>query len=543
MRGARSAKWVAGAIVVALAATACGSNDDTSGDGGGNAGGVNGDGKVVGHSGEPQNGLVPSDTMEAVGHEVIGALWTGLIKTDPASGEIIYMNAESITTEDSRTWTVTLKDGWTFHDGTPVTAESYVKAWNWAANVENNQNNSSWFSDIAGYADVHPAEGEPTAEEMSGLTVVDTRTFTIELSEPLAYFNYKLEYNPFFPLPESFYEDPDAAAENPVGNGPYQFVEWQHDKHIDVEKYEDYQGPDAAKNEGVVFKNYADADAAYQDLLSDNIDYVRQVSPNNLALYKDDLGDRAIDTPYAAIQTINPAFYSEQWKDIDPKVLQGLSMAIDRETITSTVLEGTRKPATGWVAPGVMGFQEDACGEFCTFNPQRAKELIAEGGGVPNNEISIQYNSDGGHKEWVEAICNSIRQAVDVECVGDAKPTFQEDLDARDNKEVKSIYRSGWGMDYPFNGNFLRDLYGTGVGGNKGDYADATFDQLVEEADAAPTVEESAELYGKAEERLRETFPAIPLWYYEVQAGYSNNVESVEFDLYGHPILTDIVVK
>ncbi|WP_165989772.1 ABC transporter substrate-binding protein [Streptomyces sp. YIM 98790] len=539
MRGARSAKWVTGAIVVALAASACGSGDGGSG---GSGLGYDATGKVIGESAEPQKGLVPSDTMEAIGHEVIGALWTGLIKTDPTTGEIIYMNAESITTEDSRTWTVTLKDGWTFHDGTPVTAESYVKAWNWAAGIENNQQNSSWFSDIAGYEDVHPAEGEPAADTMSGLKVVDEHTFTIELTEPLAYFNYKLEYNPFFPLPESFYEDPAAAAENPVGNGPYTFVSWEHNKFIDVEKWDDYQGEDAAQNEGVVFLNYADSDAAYQDLLSDNIDYVRQVSPNNLAKFEQDLGDRAINTPYAAIQTVNFAFYTDQWKDIDVKVLQGLSMAIDRETITSTVLQGTRVPANGWVAKGVMGYEEGACGPYCTYDPETAKELIDMGGGVPGNAITIQYNADGGHKEWVEAVCNSIRQAVGVECTGDAKPTFQEDLDARDNKQVGSMYRSGWGMDYPFNGNFLRDLYGTTAGGNKGGFSDEIFDGLVETADAAPTVEESAELYRFAEERLAETFPAIPLWYYEVQSGHSTKVENVAFDLYGHPILTDIEV-
>ncbi|MCZ9341699.1 ABC transporter substrate-binding protein, partial [Streptomyces sp. TRM76130] len=176
----------------------------------------------------------------------------------------------------------------------------------------------------------------------------------------LPYFVYKLGYEVFSPLPESFYKDPEAAGEKPVGNGPYKFVSWDHKKQIVVERNDDYKGPDKAKNGGVVFKNYAQLETAYQDLKSGNLDVMRQIAPRDLPVYKQDLGDRAVDQSHSAIQTIAVAFYTEQWKDIDPKVLQGLSMAIDRDTITKTVLQGTREPATGWVAQGVLGYTENA---------------------------------------------------------------------------------------------------------------------------------------------------------------------------------------
>ncbi|MEV2213040.1 ABC transporter substrate-binding protein [Streptomyces sp. NPDC050997] len=539
MRGAKSAKWVAIAAAVALGATACGGGSDSGDD---SKAAIDPNGKFSIEVGEPQNPLQPANTMESNGSIVTKALFTGLVDYD-ASGKIVMMNAQSVDSTDNKTFTVKLKPGWKFHDGTPVTAESYVKAWNWAAAPANKQTNSFWFSDIKGYADVAPEKGKPKATELSGLKVVDDNTFTITLSSPLPYFVYKLGYEVFSPLPESFYKDPKAAGEKPVGNGPYKFVSWNHKKSIEVARNADYQGPNKAKNGGVIFKNYTNLETAYEDLKSGNVDVLRQLAPKDLPVYKTDLGDRAVDQAYSAVQTIAPAFYTKQWKGIDPKVLQGLSMAIDRPTITKTVLQGTREPATGWVAKGVLGYQPDLGTDIFKYDPAKAKQLIKEGGGVPGNKISIQFNADGGHKEWVEAVCNSITKAVGVACTGDSKADFQADLQARDAQEVKSMYRSGWVLDYPFNANFLRDLFGTHSDGNQSGFSNKEIDTLIKQADGAKSLEESQTLYQQLEKKLPEYMPSIPLWYYKVNAGYSEKVSGVKYAQDGDPVLTGVQVK
>ncbi|MGP4013189.1 peptide ABC transporter substrate-binding protein [Streptomyces sp. 4N124] len=540
MRGAKSAKWVAIAAVVALAATACGGSDGDSGDDSNAA--IDPNGKFSIEVGEPQNPLQPANTMESNGSIVTKALFTGLVDYD-STGKIEMMNAQSVDSTDNKTFTVKLKPGWKFHDGTPVTAESYVKAWNWAAAPANKQTNSFWFSDIDGYADVAPEKGKAKATEMKGLKVVDDNTFTITLTSPLPYFVYKLGYEVFSPLPESFFKDPKAAGEKPVGNGPYKFVSWDHKKQIEVARNDDYQGPNKAKNGGVIFKNYTNLETAYEDLKSGNVDVLRQLAPRDLPVYKQDLGDRAVDQAYSAVQTIAPAFYTKQWKGIDPKVIQGLSMAIDRKTITTTVLQGTREPATGWVAKGVLGYQPSLGTDIFNYDPAKAKALIKEGGGVPGNKISIQFNADGGHKEWVEAVCGSITKAVGVACTGDSKADFQADLDARDAQEVKSMYRSGWVLDYPFNANFLRDLFGTNSSGNQSGFSNPEIDKLIKEADAAKSQDESEKLYQELEKKLPEYMPSIPLWYYKVNAGYSEKVTGVKYAQDGDPILTGVQVK
>ena len=212
MRGAKSAKWVAGAIVVALAATACGGGGSDSGDGM-NAGKADPNGILIAQLGEPQNPLQPANAKESQGSRVLRTLFSRPGRLRARHRQAQYINAESVTPNaDSSVWTVKLKPGWKFHDGTPVTSKSYVDSWNWSANVKNNQTNSSWFQDIKGYEDVHPEKGDPKADKMSGLKVVDDNTFTIELTGPVSYFAYKLGYDVWAPLPEGFFKDPKGSA-------------------------------------------------------------------------------------------------------------------------------------------------------------------------------------------------------------------------------------------------------------------------------------------------------------------------------------------
>ncbi|WP_327074113.1 ABC transporter substrate-binding protein [Kitasatospora purpeofusca] len=537
---ATRARWVlAAATSVALVASGCSSS------GGGGSSGSSDSTKTFSYqSSEPQNPLQPANANETGGGRIIQNLFKGLVDYDPSDAKIRMQVADKIDTSDSQTFTITLKDGWTFHDGTPVHAKNFVDAWNWAATTANNQINSSWFSDIEGYQDVHPASGQPAADKMSGLTVVDDLHFTVKLTGKVSYFEYKLGYIAFSPLPDAFFSDPAGYGQKPVGNGPYQFVSWDHNQQLTTKAFANYQGVDKPKNGGVVFKMYSTAEAAYADLQSNNLDVMDQVPPSALATYKTDLGDRAIDAPQGAIQNIGFTLYQADWASPDKaKVRQGLSMAIDRDTITKTVLQGSRKPASAWVAEGVEGYKDGQCGQFCTFNAAQAKQLVTEGGGVPGNRLTITYNADGGHKEWVDAVCNSIRQSTGVDCVGDPRPDFKTARAAITGHQINGAFRTGWVQDYPLNANFLADVYRTGAASNDFGYSNPQFDQLSTQADQAPSVADSVTGYQQAEAVLASGMPAIPLWYYRTNSGYSTKVQNVKFDSFGNPAWTQVEIK
>ncbi|MFI6844663.1 ABC transporter substrate-binding protein [Kitasatospora sp. NBC_00085] len=539
MPAAPRARWVlAGATSVALVASGCSSS------GGGGSSSSDSSKTFSYQSSEPQNPLQPANANETGGGRILQNLFKGLVDYDPSNAKIRMQVADSIDTSDSQTFNVTLKSGWTFHDGTPVTSTNFVDAWNWGATTTNNQINSSWFSDIEGYQDVHPASGQPTATKMSGLTVVDDTHFTIKLRGKVSYFEYKLGYIAFSPLPSAFFNDPTGYGQKPVGNGPYQFVSWDHNQQVVTKAYPNYQGVDKPKNGGVVFKMYSTAEAAYADLQSNNLDVMDQVPPSALATYKSDLGDRAIDSPQGAIQNVGFTLYQADWAAPEKaQVRQGISMAIDRDTITKTVLQGSRAPASAWVAEGVEGYKAGQCGEFCTFNPDKAKQLIAQGGGIPGNKLTITYNADGGHKEWVDAVCNSVRQSTGADCTGDPKPDFKTARAAITGHQIDGMFRTGWVQDYPLNANFLADVYRTGAASNDFGYSSPQFDKLSTQADQADSVQASVTGYQQAEAVLATDMPAIPLWYYRTNSGYSNNVQNVTFDSFGNPAWTQVEVK
>jgi ABC-type oligopeptide transport system substrate-binding subunit len=273
----RSAALIATGLTGAMVLSACGGSDD-SGSGGGAGGGEGGSFSI--YIGEPENPLVPSNTTESEGHQVISSLWTGLIEYS-AQGEVEYTGvADTIESQDNTTWTVTLKDGWTFHDGTPVTAQSFVDAWNYAAYSPNAQNASYFFSNIQGYDqlqaptdDAGNVTGDPAATEMSGLRVVDDRTFEVALATPFAQFPVTVGYSAFYPLPEAFFADPAGFGARPIGNGPFQAdEEFVPGQGFTVTRFDDYGGEEPAQAQSVEFRVYADLNTGYTDVQGGNLD-------------------------------------------------------------------------------------------------------------------------------------------------------------------------------------------------------------------------------------------------------------------------------
>ncbi|HEY5248386.1 MAG TPA: ABC transporter substrate-binding protein, partial [Dermatophilaceae bacterium] len=384
MRGntvrARWATGIAGAACLALVLSACGGSSDKAA----STPAANSAAVITAYGSEPQNPLLPANTNETGGGRIMKLLFEGLISYDGA-GKPINQVAESIKTTDAQNYTIKLKPGWKFTNGEPVNAKSFVDAWNFGALIDNAQLNAYFFEPIDGYKEVHPdAEGaKPTAKTMKGLKVVDDSTFTVKLASPQASFPLRLGYTAFFPLPQAAYKDIKAFGEAPIGNGSYMLDgKWVHNVNIKVKKNPDYKGTMVAKNGGVDVKVYTDPNAGYTDLQANNLDVLDQIPDNALATFKTDLGDRAINQPYGGIQTFAFPLYQPEWKAANSnKVRQAISMAIDRKTITDKIFQGTRTPATDFSSPVVQGYSSDICGEFCTFDPVKAKALLASAGG------------------------------------------------------------------------------------------------------------------------------------------------------------------
>ncbi|MER6167278.1 peptide ABC transporter substrate-binding protein [Streptomyces violaceorubidus] len=544
MRGATYATRAACAAAVVLAATACGG-------GGGDGGGDGGGGGVLSSSwGDPQNPLEPANTNEVQGGKVLDMIFRGLKKYDPETGEAKDMLAEKIDTSDSMNFTITVKDGWTFSNGEKVTAQSFVDAWNYGASLKNNQRNAYFFAYIDGYDKVHPEDGgKQSADTLSGLKVTGPRTFTVKLNQKFSSFPDTLGYNAFAPLPKAFFDDHDAWLKKPVGNGPYQVDNYTRGSQMSLRTWADYPGDDKAQNGGVDLKVYTDNNTAYTDLIAGNLDLVDDVPASQLKNVKNDLGDRYINTPAGIIQTLAFPFYDNDWnKSGSDKVRTGLSMAIDRKQITDTIFQKTRTPATDWTSPVLGedgGYKPGLCGDACEYDADQAKKLIKEGGGLPGGQVKITYNADtGSHKQWVDAVCNSINNALDNDraCAGNPVGTFADFRNQITGKKMRGPFRAGWQMDYPLIQNFLQPLYYTNASSNDGKWSNKDFDGLVDKANGQTDTAEAVKTFQQAEEVVRDNMAAIPLWYQNGSAGYSDRLSNVKLNPFSVPVYNEIKV-
>jgi oligopeptide transport system substrate-binding protein len=534
----RRSALVAGALAAAMVLSACGSDDEGGGTPEGGAEAQTG-GTFSMYIGEPQNPLVPGNTTESEGDQVVNSLWTGLVRFD-AENQLEYSAvAESIESDDNTTWTVTLKDGWTFHDGTPVNAESFVNAWNYTAASENAQEGSGFFSRIAGWEEVQAPTNEageitgpaPTTE-MSGLEVVDDLTFTVTLNAPFAQFPVIVAYNPFYPLPEAFFEDPEGFGTAPIGNGPFMVEEGQEfvpGEGVTLVRYEDYAGDNPAQADAVEYRVYAEVDTAYTDVQDGNLDIVDVIPPDTIATAPDEFGDRFIRTQSSQITYLGFPTYDERYAD--PRVRQAISMAIDREAISTAIFEGTRTPADSFIAPVIEGYREGSCA-YCTLDVEAANALLDEAGFDRSQPVELWFNSGAGHDAWMEAVGNQLRENLGVEFTLQGQLDFAEYLPLLSEAGMSGPYRIGWSFDYPSAESYLAPLFTPTGSSNYSFYDNQEVTDLIAEGDQATTPEDAIAAYQGAEDLIAEDMPWAPLFFTEIQSVHSENVENVTLDLF-----------
>jgi oligopeptide transport system substrate-binding protein len=561
MRFTRTSKALGMVAIAALALTGCGAGGGSNDGASQSAGDPN---KVItAYNSEPQNPLLPANTNETNGGRVINLLFEGLRSYDP-DGKAVNALAESIESPDAQNWTIKVKQGQKFTNGEAITAKTFVDTWNFAANSKNLQNNSFFFESIAGYEDVSAvtteksADGKttttpaPKAETMSGLTATDDSTLTVKLAQPEADWSLRLGYSAFYPLPSAALADPKTYGENPVGNGPYKFEKagaWVHDQSISLVKNPEYNGPRAAKNGGVTFKFYTDPGPAYTDIQADNLDITDVLPSNATKTFAVDFQDRNASKPVATNGTLNIPPYNPNFQGEAGKLRrQALSYAINREEITKVVFNGTRTPAKGFAPPVIDGFKADIKGsEVLKFDAAKAKDLWAQAEKIKpydgSKPLQIASNTDGGHKEWIDAVANGFKNNLGIQAEIQPFAKFAEVLDLRKSQSLPGLTRAGWQGDYPSLYNFLGPVWATGASSNYEKYSNPEFDKLLKEGLAAKSTSEANDKFNQAQEILFQDLPGLPLWDYAKPIVWSNNVVKAETGWNGEILYYNITAK
>ncbi|MEE1295844.1 MAG: ABC transporter substrate-binding protein [Bifidobacterium sp.] len=534
----------AGVCALGMMLSGCGGSSDS---GSSSASGSN---IITANNSEPQNALIPGDTNETGGGKVGQLLFANLVRFD-SKGDAHNEVAKSIEpNKDATEYTITLNDGWKFTDGTPVTAESFTKSWSYTANAKNAQKCASFFSLIKGYDKLQDANNLKGDEQLEGLKVKDDKTFTVEMSQPDSVFPIKVGYLAFAPLPESFYKDPKAFGEKPVGNGMYKLEKWDHNSQIVLVKNPDYKGEEKPKNDGVTFKIYTDTEAAYADVQAGNLDVIDTIPASATKTFESDTSIEPYNKAGSVIQTFTIPANLKHWEtNTEEGQLrrQAISMAINRQQIVDKVLNGVATVATDFTSPVVPGYSKDLKNaKYLKYDADEAKKLWdkAEAISKYDGTLTFSYNADGGAKPVYDAIVNSIKNALGIKVATNPMPTFQEFRDAISNRKIDGAFRTGWQPDYPSAENYLYQLYDSaaadGHGSNDGDYKNAEVDKLLAAAAAETDEDKQIDDYHQAEEILLEQLPAVPLYYSNADGAAAKGVKGFEMDWQNQPIYENI---
>jgi len=228
--------------------------------------------------------------------------------------------------------------------------------------------------------------------------------------------------------------------------------------------------------------------------------------------------------------------YDKAFSNVD--VRRATSMATDRQATMDQVFQSSQKAATSFVSPVVGGYRDNTCGANCEYKPAEAKSLYQSAGGPA--KLTIGYNADGGHKDWVDATCNQLKTNLGVQCVGQPEAKFADLLTKVEKKQSVGMFRMGWVMDYPSMENYLGPLYTTGGSSNYYGYSNAEFDKLVQAGREAKTPDEAIAKWQAAEDLLAKDVPVLPLRYGQNNYGVSTKVKNVEIDLFNRVDLQKI---
>ncbi|GAA5063407.1 peptide ABC transporter substrate-binding protein [Streptomyces similanensis] len=548
MRGASSAKWVAGAIVIALAATACGGGDDDGGSkGSGKAGGTFRMGIT-----EPV-AIDPYNAQESEGTLVTDNLFTGLYEPT-ADGKVDAALATSKkVSKDGKTWTFTIKKGTKFSNGEAVDAESFIRGWNRVAVKTAASDVAYHMAGIAGFADAQSGK----ATTMSGLSAPDPYTLQVKLSAPDFEFYIKTTHTVFSPVPKVAGDAKNKAYnEAPIGNGPFKMQgKWEHNKSITLVRNDDY-GLTKAHLDKVQIDILNSANGVtleYQGFESGQYDWARMPTPQlPAAKAKYDPQGEWIQQDMSGMNYLMPITDNGPLKNV--KAREAVSYAIDRDAIIKGVFQGMYTKSTTILPPSFTDvYQKDLCTSCIKQDKAKAKQLAAEGGLKPGTTIEIAYNTGAGHEEWVQAVKQQVEDVLGVKVKSTGKP-FAELLADQQKPGATGMYRFAWGADYPTPDNFLyplldtasinKDANGKVTGDNRARYSNKKFDDLLSQARGTEDQAGRNAIYKQAEKVALDDMALIPLWNRtQLRLANTKKYAGLKMDFHEDPNLAEISMK
>lgn len=436
-------------------------------------------------------------------------------------GQLIPGQAESWeVSEDGLTWTFHLRDGLKWSDSSDLTAKDFEYSWKRVCDpMVAAPYAETVLGMVAGF-------NEAIGGDLDALQVVaqDDKTLVVTLANPCSYFGSLAAFATLSPVQQATVEaNGDAwavAAETYICNGPFYISEWVPGSHILMSKNPNYWNADAIKLDGIKWNLIEDDNAALSAYQTGEVLMIKSVPAEEIPSLRENSDfyvDPIIGTYYLSLNTAKAPFD-------DARVRKALSLAIDRDYVANTLMQGTYSPAYNFMGPGWVDtdgsqFIDKANGgqayisENYEANLEEAKQLLADAGypdGAGFPSIVYSTNDQAYHKVVAEYLQEAWAQ-LGIDCKVDIVE-WASFTPMRRNGDYDSS-RNGWVGDYSDPSNMLDLLYSTN-GNNDGKFSNAEYDAAMELSRTTLDAAERSQALHTAEDILMEEAGCVPVAYY-----------------------------
>lgn len=459
--------------------------------------------------------LDPQRAEDAFSFDVLRDLYEGLTASSP-SGEVVPAVAESWSVDaGGKTYTFRLRPDARWSNGDPVVTGNFVAALRRAVDPATASGSADLLRAIVNAPEILAGTRKP--DEL-GVTAIDDRTLEIRLSQPLPYFPDILTNTVASPVHDATltatggFSKPGRA----ITNGPYVLAELVPGASMRLTRNPGFRDPSAVGFDEIRYEFVPDENAEYTRFRAGELDVTNTVPEQRFEeLAKDPksgLQHRAtLATFYLTFNTDRGALRGK------PGLREALSLAVDREAITTSITRAGQVPAYSLVPEGVWNYVPSAYdwrGADREARIERARSLYARAGYTKARPLRLRllYNENDLIQKVCVAIAAMWKESLGVE-VELVQMEFRSYLAARADPAQWDVVRVGWSADYNDASSFL-DTMTSGSPQNFGRWSDAQYARQLAMAAAEPDAAVRREFLQQAERRMLQDYPIMPVYFY-----------------------------
>lgn len=470
---------------------------------------------LVGNGAEPRD-LDPQVTTSLSAFRIHTALFEGLVtlrgpELTPGPGVATHWEVS----EDGFMYTFHLRKDARWSNGEPVTAEDFRFSYQRILSPDFGAEYANLLYPLKNAEAIHNAELPATS---LGVRVIDTHTLALDLNRPVPYFLSLLAHPVWYPVHPATILKHGRKDEggtqwtrpgNLVSNGPFQLKTWSLNEYIELGRNPHYHSAGDVALAGIRYLRYSDENTEERAFLRGQLHVTYTVPPGSVAHWLSGHHDVVrldpdLGTYYYAFNTTVPPLDK-------PLVRQALSLAIDRETIVTSIRQRNERMAHSFTPPGIGDYVEP---KGIQSNWQLARQRLAEAGfpegkGFP--ELELIYNESETHRLIAEAVQQMWQRELGIR-ITLRNVEWKTLLERRKLKDFQ-ILRAGWIGDYLDPETFL-SLWHSNSGNNHSGWSHARYDALLDEAATTIDAPRRYALMAEAESILLELGPIAPIFHY-----------------------------